>query len=370
LPFPFVYYGASYDSMLVSDNGWASFETTYYYDERNWAMPDRWGNGCQLAPFWDNLNPQFAGTDGIYTWFDTPNHRFIIEWNRLRHISDTSNHWQAFEIVLYDPAYHPTASGDGEVVFQYKRVYNEDRAFMYATVGIEDKTEEIGIQYSYANEYPAGAAPLSAGLAVKFTTEEPVYEPLTAKYFAAELSGNSGGVHLRWELSRDWPLSGFELWRVAGDREAAKTPGERVEAGLIPASTRSYTDRTVNPSQACRYELRAIGPFGLIRTLGETTFNPFATAETTLRLAGQSPSNGATWVFYQGREGHAVDLAVYDASGRRVRALIASERTDSSRGQTVWDGCDEHGQRVASGLYWVRLSSGADQRTARLMILR
>jgi hypothetical protein len=174
LPFTFTYYGEPYDSVRVSDNGWIAFDTDYFFDTRNWSMPDKWGSACQVAAFWDDLNPMIAGTDGIYSWYDAAHSRFVVEWNRLMNYEDYANNWQSFQIVLYDPAYHPTPTGDGEIVFQYKHIVNDDWETTYSTVGIEDQTEEIGIQYTYANFYADGASPLSPGLAIRFTTDAPV----------------------------------------------------------------------------------------------------------------------------------------------------------------------------------------------------
>lgn len=190
LPFTFTYYGASYDSVRVSDNGWLAFDTSSWYDTRNWAMPDYWGGTCQVAAFWDNLNPMLAGTDGVYSWFDEENHRFVVEWNRLMNREEEANHWQSFQILLYDPEYHPTLTGDGEIVFQYKHIVNDDYGTMYSTVGIEDQTEEIGIQYTYCNFYAQEASPLAPGLAICFTTEAPQLGPVTYGDLA-------GGVQLR-----------------------------------------------------------------------------------------------------------------------------------------------------------------------------
>lgn len=379
LPFTFKYYGQEYDSVLVSDNGWISFETGYFYDERNWAMPDRWGNGCMVAAYWDNLNPQFAGTDGIYGWYDEAAHHFVIEWNRLRSVTDTANHWQTFEIVLLDPAYHYAESGNGEIIFQYKHIINDDRALMYSTIGIEDQSETIGIQYSYANIYPPEASPLAAGLAIKFTTDPPVYQPLILRSFQAMLPPDptDSGVRLQWALDDDRPLSGFELWKVVSDPVGPGEDGagrgeqraERVNAELIPASARSFIDESASPIESQRYELRVVGPTGLVRTLGEATYNPFANGETALRLVGRSPSTGPTAILYQTGSNAAAELAVFDATGRRVRTLVEPVQGQRA-GLITWDGRDASGRPLASGLYWVRLAAGSTNRTARLVIIR
>ena len=176
LPFPFTYYGTEYDSVLVSDNGWISFDTAFWYDVRNWRMPDRWGGPCQVGVFWDNLDPTIPDSDGIYAWHDAGNDRFIIEWSHLQNWQATANSWQTFQVILHDPAATPTPTGDGVLLFQYRQIVNDDWERMYATVGIEDQSQDVGILYTYGNEYVLGAAPLAPELAVLFTTEPPRFE--------------------------------------------------------------------------------------------------------------------------------------------------------------------------------------------------
>ncbi len=64
-----------------------------------------------------------------------------------------------------------------------------------------------------------------------------------------------------------------------------------------------------------------------------------------------------------------VELAVYDVSGRRV-ALI--ERSSRGPGEHVraWDGRDDSGRRLASGVYFLRLRAGRTEAVRKIVILR
>ena len=61
---------------------------------------------------------------GIYTYYDPANHRFIIEWSRVIKWNNGTNPEQTFEAILYEPGFPETASGDGEILFQYLNIFN------------------------------------------------------------------------------------------------------------------------------------------------------------------------------------------------------------------------------------------------------
>ncbi|MBP6874463.1 MAG: hypothetical protein KBD56_00175 [Candidatus Eisenbacteria bacterium] len=390
LPFSFQYYGASYDSVLVSDNGWLAFDTTYFFDTRNWAMPDRWGGGCQVAAFWDNLNPMIAGTDGIYAWHDTEGHRFIVEWNRLRNFEESATNWQTFQIILYDPAWHATSTGDGEIVIQYKHIMDDDWKTMYSTVGIEDQSETIGLQYVYCNQYAPGAVPLAAGLAIRFTTDAPVYDPIAVDDFVAswmpggghtperdragEGAGEDpsfpGAVQVRWDCDEEIPIAGFELLRASRDEAGATwMEPECVHAGRLPAATRCFTDPTADPGARYLYRLRAVATVGEGRTIGETVYEGPIGQGPALRLASANPSAAGAVLLLRANPGATAEVLVFDAAGRRVRSLTGEQGNAAAR-FFAWDGRDAAGRLVPSGVYWLRAVTGSETNSIRLAVVR
>ncbi|HQL13607.1 MAG TPA: FlgD immunoglobulin-like domain containing protein, partial [Candidatus Cloacimonadota bacterium] len=93
---------------------------------------------------------------------------------------------EKFQIILY-----PRPGQDGDIVIQYHTVDNPGTTTNYCTVGIEDETQLIGLQYTHGNTYPATAAILQPGLAIRFTTTPPDNylandEPLLSVPFALE----------------------------------------------------------------------------------------------------------------------------------------------------------------------------------------
>ncbi len=201
LPFTFTYYGEEFNDITVCTNGWISMVANDALTNfRNWPIPSGIGPNGLVAPFYDDLFVAYNlnGTTGyVYDWYDETNHRFIIEWSRVTTFH-TPRYHQTFEIILYDPAYYPTPTGDGEIVFQYQEIhdiqgntsaYGGDNG--YSTVGIESPDKTIGIEVVYWNIYsdPA-AAHLESNRAYKFTTALD-YSPPTGGVII-DLTYNSG----------------------------------------------------------------------------------------------------------------------------------------------------------------------------------
>ena len=75
---------------------------------------------------------------------------------------------------------------------------------------------------------------------------------------------------------------------------------------------------------------------------------------TFLRAASPNSVSGSRLVQFGLAKAGAADLAVYDVAGRQVRVL-AHERLGAGMHVRDWDGRDARGDRVAAGIYLVRL---------------
>lgn len=163
LPFTFQFYGTPFNEVTVCSNGWIAMGQTYLTEYRNWSIPGAGAPNNMLAVFWDDLVQQGGK---VLQWHDAANHRYIVEWSRMRNIVGGS--LEVFEAILYDPAHYPSPSGDGIIVFQYHTVNNVDGTDGYATVGIQNFDHTDGLLYTYFAINAPGAAGLAAGRAIKF----------------------------------------------------------------------------------------------------------------------------------------------------------------------------------------------------------
>lgn len=92
-------------------------------------------------------------------------------------------------------------------------------------------------------------------------------------------------------------------------------------------------------------------------------------APVALRQNVPNPFNPATRIGFSLSEPAPVTLTVYDARGRRVKTLV-----DASLGagahDVVWDGCDEGGSPVGSGVYFYRIETGSFVASRKMVLLK
>ena len=96
--------------------------------------------------------------------------------------------------------------------------------------------------------------------------------------------------------------------------------------------------------------------------------------ETALLVNYPNPFNPETWIPYQLAESAEVTLTIYDTNGQLVRHLALGHQAAGiyrSRSRAAyWDGRNQLGESVASGLYFYTLTAGEFTATRRMLILK
>ena len=96
--------------------------------------------------------------------------------------------------------------------------------------------------------------------------------------------------------------------------------------------------------------------------------------ETALFANYPNPFNPETWIPYQLAESAAVTLTIYDLNGKMIRRLRVGHQAAGmyrSRSRAVyWDGRNQLGEPVASGLYFYTLTADEFTATRRMLILK
>ena len=90
---------------------------------------------------------------------------------------------------------------------------------------------------------------------------------------------------------------------------------------------------------------------------------------TALHANHPNPFQTETTIRYSLPRTAPVRLVVYDVTGRVVRELVNGIQDAGDR-RATWDGRDEAGSPVRSGVYVVRLEAGSTRLTRRMSLLK
>jgi hypothetical protein len=170
----------------------------------------------------------------------------------------------------------------------------------------------------------------------KYAASYPVYNATNRYAAIASSQQNPGGFY----VNTMW--FGFSYMAIRDDVNAA--PIDRFElANNVFQWMNNLTNVDVTPSDAPRFT-----------KLAQNYPNPF---------------NPSTTIKFELKEKGFVTLKVYDASGRLVRTLVEGER-DAAAHSVDWDGANDRGGAVASGIYFYKMETKGFGQTKKMVLLR
>lgn len=151
-----------------------------------------------------------------------------------------------------------------------------------------------------------------------------------------------------------------DLWHdVDGDPDImSRTPFDTI---YYPAANEEHVTITAAGAQWLMNEIRRPVPTG--------TDAPPLSARAALRQNYPNPFNPATVVAFDLAARDHVRVEIYDVLGRRV-ATIADRVFDAGRHRLSWDGRDNKGRAVASGVYICRLDTPAGRDSKKMILAR
>jgi hypothetical protein len=388
LPFTFRHYGTNYDTISVCANGWLSMGYTTSRRGTNNPMPDTASATAMIAPFWDDLNANENqnGYGTAYQYYDEANHRFVVQFQDFAHLNQPSIR-ETFEAIFYDPAYYPTPTGDGEIVFQYNRVSLNSSC----TIGIENQAENIGLQYLYNNSYAPTAAYLQANRALKFTTYPP--NSLTQPWLVladvvvsdAQYGNNNGILEPGEVLTVAVTVANSG---AATATNAAATLRVMDADGAVQDSAATLGDIAVgasagNGADPFTYQVAAVPTdsvaelavalnadgyagvayfsFGLGIPAGVETPPQQLVLRTELERVRPNPVVHTAAIGYALAHQATVELALFDATGRCVRTLASGSQAAGRYGVSL------PVAELSQGVYFCRLSVADGAGTQRFV---
>ena len=204
------------------------------------------------------------------------------------------------------------------------------------------------------------------------------YEPNVAVWltsFGATLTGNHCLVF--WTTALEVSCAGFNVLR-ADDEDG---PYERRNDFLIPAqgavgaSRYEFVDEEVRKA-VYFYKLEEIDVsgvstfYGPVKAAVNNAVSKTSAAPSPALLGNYpNPFNPDTRITWQLPAPQRVRLIIMNAAGRIVRTLVDAQESAGVHAAT-WDGLDDVGRRVASGVYFYRLQAGDFCEMKKMTLLR
>jgi Peptidase family C25/Propeptide_C25/FlgD Ig-like domain len=190
--FLFSFYGTQYDELTVCSNGFIAPGDHDGANFMNHPLPGPAGPSPMIAIFWDDLN---VNSGNVCYYFDDTEHIFIVEWSDCNN-GDTGS-TETFQVILYDPDHYTTLTEDSIIKMQYLDITNNNVGSypsnhgQYCTVGLENETAQIGMNYTFNNTYPDACKELTNEMAILFSPPQypefgPFLEMIAYQYLAGD----------------------------------------------------------------------------------------------------------------------------------------------------------------------------------------
>ncbi|NOZ60660.1 MAG: T9SS type A sorting domain-containing protein [Calditrichaeota bacterium] len=81
------------------------------------------------------------------------------------------------------------------------------------------------------------------------------------------------------------------------------------------------------------------------------------------------PFNPETEITYQIPQRSNIELTVFNLQGQKIRTLFSGQQSTGTH-RVKWNGVDEKGNAVASGVYLCQLRAGKFVATKKMLLLR
>ncbi len=100
-----------------------------------------------------------------------------------------------------------------------------------------------------------------------------------------------------------------------------------------------------------------------------TGIGDIPTIKTALLQNWPNPFRGTTTIRYALGKREPMTIRIYDVAGRLVKTLVNEARPEGFQ-TVIWDGTNQVGQRVASGVYYYRMKTATRHFSRKIVLLR
>ncbi len=148
------------------------------------------------------------------------------------------------------------------------------------------------------------------------------------------------------------------------DIEYARTPG--YTDCLVSYDARAFY--TIESTEAVPYFLATFG-IEFMKQGKDSTQNETETPTEYILSNYPNPFNPTTVINYSVLENSSVNISIYNIAGKLVKSLKNTE-LPAGYYSLVWDGTDNNGSQVSSGVYFIKSHIGTNMMTKKIMLMQ
>lgn len=215
-----------------------------------------------------------------------------------------------------------------------------------------------------------------------YSTVDVVFEstlPVELSSFTA-IATQSNFVQLDWITQSETGVSGYYIYRNSSENLTAAA----VVSTFIPAENTSseqsyrFTDEEVTPG-TWYYWLQNVDMNGqsafhgsisvMLSDDNDNTTPPTIPTLTSLNSIYPNPFNPVTTIAFGLAKAEQVRIDIYNIKGAKVHTIVSGNLNGGTYRQ-VWNGTDDNGLALTSGIYFLRMTAGRYTSTAKLVLLK
>lgn len=129
-----------------------------------------------------------------------------------------------------------------------------------------------------------------------------------------------------------------------------------------------YKDNKLFVARRMGWDLEPISGYPLMSQDADIS-EDIETMDPVISSISPNPTSGSATVSYQLSNPTNIRIAVYDVTGRQIKTLVSDERPAGEH-QLIWEGTDNSGRSVSSGVYFVKMQAGEYQSKKKVTLLR
>lgn len=211
-------------------------------------------------------------------------------------------------------------------------------------------------------------------LSVAFSATWDVPVPAELASFAGQVTTDKD-VLLQWSVVSQSNNLGWEVYRST-DMVRFEKVGELVlGAGTTDELMNySFTDSGYPAVGTLYYYLKQIDLSGHAArsNMIEVVLSPVQVLPTANELHQNFPNpfNPETTISFDLKSATVVELSIYDMAGQHIRTLAGGQALSAGSYSYLWDGLDDSGAKVASGVYLYHLTSGEFTSVKKMALLK